>query len=140
MKKKELFLMLIVVILLTITVTLIAYSQYKVLDKVTLEADITVIPKSEKLGFNVDTDGLRYGNAIQKSVASRNITITNIWEEDALIQIFSYGDIKEWIRPAKNNFLLPAGESTEVSVNLKVPEDAELGYQEGRVSIVFLRV
>ena len=140
MNKKQLLLTIIIIILLTITITSVAYSQHQVLDKVLLEADVTIIPEKESLGFTIDADGVRFGEIPLNRASTRNITVSSIWEEEVMVQINSHGYIKEWIRPGRNNFILQPGEETDVSITIILPSDAELGYYTGKVSIIFLRV
>ena len=140
MNKKQLLLTLIILVLLTITITLVAYTRYQVLDKVLLEADVTVIPKNGSLGFTIDTDGVRFGEIPKNGVSTRNITVSNIWGEDVLVQINSHGFIKDWIYPAKNNFILQPEEKTDIPIAIRLPADADFGYHTGKVSIIFLRV
>ncbi len=124
--------------LLSITSTLLFYSYYKVYDMNILNADVTV-KETKVVGFNTDTDAVHFGIIPPSGSGARNISLTNIWDKKVLISITSHGEIKNWVNPKRNNFILNPDENTEVQLTIKIPENASMDNYTGLVKVFFLR-
>ncbi len=90
----------------------------------------------EYMGINLDEDAIHFGTISENMVFEREIEI--ISDEDVIVNAYLFGI--ENIDISDNGFYLPAGEKKTLVLSLKIPENYEMGYYTGKLSLVYLRV
>jgi hypothetical protein len=135
MKKTQLLILAICFILIFAGITMIIFSQYKIKASMVIPMTIGV---SDRLGFTVETDMLRFGEARPGDVAIRTAEIKNFNDFRVKANFFSHGEIKDWVNIEPiylNNY-----EAKNITISAKIPSDAQEGTYNGTLRIIFIKV
>lgn len=124
-------------IIISISLTLLVYHFFIVLDVKEIGIDFVV---SDHSGFNIDTDAIHLGTLQHGAEGKRNITIQNIRHIPIKAHIKIIGDIKDYVYVSENHFKLMPGKAKDISFIAPVPYGQELGLYNGTVRIVFTRI
>ena len=125
--------MLILIIL--ISIVNISYNS-GVLEKKTLPAKVIV---GNKYGFDINASALTFGMLMPGGSSSRDINIENKYNEKVKVNIYSEGDIKDFILVSENNFILEEDEAKSLSFTATAPLDADFRTYEGTVYIIIAK-
>lgn len=136
MKKIKMLVLLAIIALVTVTITMLAYSYWKIISVTEYDVRLNV---GDRIGVDIDKERISFGTMLQNSVASRKIEATN--NEDRLIKISieQTGSTLQFVSPEENNIILNPNETRELNFLAKVPKDAAFGNYTGKVKITVTR-
>jgi len=129
---KQLFLIMIILLIIIISSFLIVYNP-TLYETKQIDMYLTV---GNYTGFNVDTDAIYFGTIMPSGRGTRIINITNS-NQISIVNIKSYGELKEWIYISENNFILNPNEDKTVNVMVYVPKNIEYKDYKGVLKIRF---
>jgi len=123
---------LIFIIIITY-LTINSRSPCTVVNSVDTSIDIAAADKI--VGFNTETDSLKFGKVSPGSAVRRSIEVN--YKNSAEVKIFMEGNFTSWVTATPNDFLVNANELKKVSFEANVPGDAEPGSYQGKVYFCF---
>lgn len=128
--EKLIFILIVILILAFILNIYLFISLSKIIEIRELYASIIV---SDKIGFDLNSTALTFGEVIQGGSSTREISIENNF--GFLIEVYVYGDngMENFIIPAKER--MEKDEKKSIKITAFVPEDTEFGKYEGKVII-----
>jgi len=95
----------------------------------------------EKYGFDINGTALTFGMITPGSSSStREISLVNNYDKNVSVEIYAEGDIKDFLKVSKNNFILRSNESVNVGFTVSVPSECEMGAYDGTVIILIKKV
>lgn len=126
---------LMAVLLVTLIVNLyLIFENSKILDIRKLSASINV---SSRIGFDLNSSSLTFGEVIRGGSSIRSIKIENTYAFPVEIVIYGDSVMENFISPEK--FRLDAGEARSANIAAVVPEDADYGKYEGAIFVKFMK-
>jgi hypothetical protein len=93
---------------------------------------------SDRIGFDLNSTALTFGEATLGGGSSRSISLKNNFGFPIEVEIYGEGDIKKFITPIKER--MEKGENKSIGISALVPEDADFGKYEGRIKIIFRKI
>jgi len=126
--------------LLAVFIVLVGFYALTTIVEDSMEIYMEVKVEEARVGFNLDSDALRFGISPPGGVAERGIDIKNEKIYDIRTEIFAKGELSNWVRAFDNNFVVPAGETRNVTFAVDVPITAEEGTYNGTILILTRRV
>ncbi len=130
---KKSVILIIFLVLLIVFLFLSLLNSFLILDKKQIYARVVV---SDRYGFDINGTALIFGEVTPGGTSSADIIVENKFDRPIKINIFSKGNIKEFLQASENNFILNSGETKKVGFSVIIPEDAEPGTYEGYVEVV----
>lgn len=137
MEKKNAIILLLILVFLTISLTMLTYSFFVIVDVKNVE--MQVIVKSGRVGINLDTDKLWFGMISPGSSASREIELTNNKDYELETVLKPSGEIGDYVSFSENPAILKPHELKKVRVMLSLPETIAYGNYTGNLRIIFKR-
>jgi len=134
MVKINKFIFIIIVFMVTIFFFLGTNSQ---LDKKIILARFSL---AEKAGFNLTPGELSFGNIGINQSATRDITISNNFDNPIIVSIESSGEISKNLIVSENNFKLNPKESKDITFSAYTRGLTEFKEYSGEVIIVSEKV
>lgn len=135
--KLKLKIILVVLIVFIFILSVFLYSNLidylSVLEKKEIYASVTV---SDSYGFEINGSALMFGMTTPGSSASKSIDLTNDYDSEVRVEIYSKGEIGRFLEISENNFLLGVGESKEVNFAVVIPENIDYRVYDGRVFVL----
>lgn len=138
MKKDKFVLLILVLILAVIGATQVAYSVYKYPSSKYLPMYVKVVAEPH-IGLNTRTDGLYFGTIPRGDSGRRFMNITNSHNTPVEVEITLKGDLAGWVYPSRNYFVLQPGETSQINVDVVIPNAAPTGDYSGQMYIVMKR-
>jgi hypothetical protein len=132
--KEYMFLIIFAVIVLVIFLASLIYKNITIYEVRTIPADINV---AKHVGINLNNDSLHFGTTFPYGGSKRDMTIS--FHKDALVEIKTFGEMKNWIYVSDNNFFLPANTEKELTFEVFVPSGTDERLYNGTVKIYFKR-
>jgi hypothetical protein len=131
------FIILCVVIVISIPLfSYIFLINSNVLEIRELDTDVTV---HNSIGFNLDSDALHFGIVPPGGVGNRNITITNNFNQDCIVNIKFQGEMSDWLDVSENNFELKQNEKKDLKFVIKPPEYMGKKDYNSKIIMIFLK-
>ena len=93
----------------------------------------------EKLGLVVDTDGLNFGRVILGSSSIKTINLINSYKFPVRVNVLISKNLRKFVF-SDDEFILEPNESIEVSFNLVVSPDENLGSYSGEILFEFRKL
>jgi hypothetical protein len=122
--------------ILSIISTCIIYTNF-------VAREIKVIPiellVGKTIGFNTDTDILKFGTIPPGYQGARYINISNSESFPMKVKLSIDGEVTGWFRTDKNNFMLQEGGQENIKIIADVPKDALHGNYSGNLYVIFSR-
>jgi hypothetical protein len=116
----------------------INFERDKVIDKRVIYAKVLV---GDKYGFDINGTALTFGMITPGgSSSTREIELTNKYNRDVEVEIYSDGNIKDFLRISQENFILRRNESIKIKFTVSVPLECEFGTYEGNVKVLIKRI
>jgi hypothetical protein len=123
----------VLAVLFSSAITEIGYFLYKIQYIKTIDVKFEI---GNKLGFALGSQVLDFGIIPPGSSATRLVTMVNEGRRDLLVQIASTKEIKKFVS-YKNNFILKANETKQISFAVSVPKDTPNGKYSGKIFMIF---
>jgi len=138
-KKKGLIVLILFAIILILGIYLFGnlIDYVSVLEKQEIYTKVIV---AGNIGFDINNSALIFGAVMPGGSSSRELNITNNHNQNVQIEVYSKGDIKDFLSISDNDFRLRIGESRKVDFSVSIPFDAEYGTYEGEVIVVVRNV
>ncbi|MBU0898865.1 MAG: hypothetical protein KJ613_03550 [Nanoarchaeota archaeon] len=136
MKKQfKIFSILFIIIFLSLFIVYFWFFQLPIETK-TVKMHVLV---SNYTGFNLDTDVMYFGSVPGKGSVEKGFNLTNSGNENLIVNIYSEGNISQFVSFSKNNFVLKPDSIDNILVIADIPEGTELGEYSGTLYITFRR-
>lgn len=134
MKKHHLIIIAVFVAVITSMLTAFVYYSYNIykIEEIKVDYNIT---GDNLVGINLDRDAVHFGRLYRNSTAEREINVFS--DRDAVIYSYAIGIENIYIIPAIVSML--ANETINLKVVAVIPENASLGYYDGKIRIVARR-
>jgi hypothetical protein len=87
------------------------------------------------IGFNTDTDSLKFGRLSSGASVKRSIEVN--YKKKANVNVLINGDFAHWIKPTPYDFEIAPGKIEKVNFEVFVPENAQTGNYTGKVYFCF---
>ncbi len=101
-----------------------------------IDASLSIVAMERRMvGFNTDTDSLRFGVVTSGSLVERSIIIQ--YDHDADVSLRPEGDLRPWMSMEPAAFFLPANATQQVNIGVNVPIGASPGNYTGVVHVCF---
>lgn len=136
MNSKELALLVIAAICVSVFLSVVAYNNYVILDVTITKAEMKV---ENKIGFDVNNSFFKFGILSPGSCAKRLIYITHTFDFPVRVEISSHGQMKGWINPQENDFIIQPKERKGVHVSGCAPQGIPYGNYTGFVRTEYRR-
>ena len=132
--RKYFYFVIIIVLILVLILTLIVNIVYNsnILDRREILAKVKV---TDHYGFDINSTSLNFGLTRPGGGSLRNIILRNTYGKDVHVDIYTTGNISDFITLDENSFLLSKDEIKNLSFNLLVPSNIHYGSYEGNVII-----
>jgi len=91
-------------------------------------------------GFNIDTDKIYFGTIPPNGSGKRNISIENSENFPLKALILTGGELAHWVSTTENNFIVKPGQTKEITLVVKVPENAKYGNYTGIVKVILKKI
>lgn len=135
-KVNRLLMVLLIILILTFSINLYSFCHIgKTVEIMEIDSNIIV---SDKLGFDLNSTSLTFGNVLAGGSSSREITIKNDYGFPIQVYIEGKGEIKEFIIPHKEE--IKTGGREKISVTALVPENTKFGKYAGKVIVNIKRL
>ena len=124
----------IFIILIVIFVILVCsqISNFFVLDRIKIYTEVIL---GDKSGFDLNKTALTFGMVVPGSAASRGIVIRNDFKKSVRVEIFSKGEISDFLIVSENDFILIPGENKSVDFSVFFPVGSEMKKYGGWIEI-----
>lgn len=134
MKKKNMVILTATVVVLVVAVLsanlfFLPRSSCTALQKIDATMTVKIISARAMLGLNADTDALKFGVVSPGITAMRKVKVQH--PDDALVRVAMEGELARWTSISPAEFNLSAGETTEVALEVSVPNYALPGNYSG---------
>lgn len=133
MKVKDFVVISIALIMITVSFTVLGYNLV-VVDEVK-EIDI-ILKVDNVVGLNTENDAIKFGRIPPGGIGERKFTLYNDHNQDMRALIYVEGDVADYVKISEKNFWLKPKESKNVSVNVFVPENAEIKEYSGKMRVL----
>ena len=141
-KIKPLLWFSLVILVLSISFTVITLfeirSYSRPFETIVIEAEATV--EEGRVGFDVTSDGLKFGKIPPGAYAEKNTLITNSKPHAAYARISCEGSICEMLRPSIEEIILMPGESIPVKFTSHAEKNQAPGVYTGKAIIEFYKI
>ncbi len=134
MKRKHI---LLLIILLAIGILSLAYTYLFAPEVEEISMYLSV---RKEVGLSVDADAIYFGIVPPGGRGSRSLLLENDDYFPKKVKISASGELADWTRVEKNDFVLGKNESKNVKIYASPSEDAELRDYEGVLRIEFRKV
>jgi hypothetical protein len=131
----KLILLLAIIFALGAFFTFIYYINFEIIDYKEINTSIKVTARGT--GLNVDKDSLNFGKIYPGGGVIRSFELKS--DVEALVRISVKGPMNGWLNFSENNFILPAREGRNITVELTVPEGTPLGNYSSKVKVYLLK-
>lgn len=129
------FILTILIILLVLVIIFFSVFIFSKLNFVEKNSIFVSANLTDKVGFDVNSTALTFGNVVVETYASRKITLDNNLDSDVLVTINSRGDISEYLSASENELVLISGEEKMIEFYVYFPEGSKYGNYEGVIEI-----
>ena len=133
-KKKKLAL---IALLLLFILSAFIYLFFNIKEIKIIDMKVNV---SDRIGFDVTTSYLNFGNVPPGSSSKRTIVIKNHYDFDIALYILVFGKIKNYVKIDKPFFIIKPDEKKGIDITVKVPVDAEKQEMRGKAVIIIRRI
>jgi len=117
-KFKQFFFYFLLIFIIVVSLFIYYNLSQKCSELRVIDSSITV--KSRTLGFNTDTDSLKFGIVSVYNIGKRSIVIG--YPKDVEVSVFAEGEpLSDWISFQPQKFSLKAGENITIDVVAEVP-------------------
>lgn len=137
MRKTKLLLIFLIFVFVLISVFLIYYNNYVLLEVKSLPMSVEIVNYSV-IGINLNSEGLFFDKLQNNGVGKRGVDIENKYTFPIIVSIKVEGNISKMITVSKNDFIISPGEKTSVLYYCNTGEN-ELGIYSGKTTVVFRR-
>jgi hypothetical protein len=131
------FLIVFLFLVVGAAIGILFYANYMIYDVRDIPASVLV---SNHVGFNLTTDMLHFGRLTSPGGSERFMVISNDYSQKLRVQIYSYGDIGDWIYSKEPIFILEPHTQKQVTVGVNVPDGIPEGPYSGTIRLVFTRM
>jgi len=100
-----------------------------------VDTSIQILDAGKVIGFNTETDSLKFGKVSPGSTVKRSIEVN--YKNSAVVKIFMEGSFTSWVTAIPNDFPVEANELKKISFEANIPEDAEPGNYDGKIYFCF---
>ena len=101
-----------------------------------IDASVSVVNTERRMiGFNTDTDGLKFGVVSSGALIEREVTVH--YDHNAEVNVLAEGSLASLMSAKPSSFYLPANTSQKVTFTITVPENALPGNYTGKVTFCF---
>ncbi len=136
MKNNKLLIILIAIILFGLILNiLILKNSLKAIEIKEIDARIIV---SDKVGFDLNSSALVFGEVLRGGSSSRGVIIENNLDYPLEIEIYAVGGIKDFIMPIKEE--INGNEKKTITITAVAPENSELKEYTGKIIFRMNRV
>ena len=135
-KFPSLILIMVCAALITVGAVLLFFSLFAIFKVYQVPMSLEV---GDGMGFNTDTDAVKFGKVMPGSTSSRVIVITHDYKKPLLVQMKGDGNISKLINIPEQFYLEP-GLRKEVHMNAIVPNTISKGKYEGTLTVYFRRI
>lgn len=104
-----------------------------VLDREEFYARVVV---TNRIGVDANDTALVFGGVTPGGSSIKKIFLESDSGKDVKIEIYSEGEISEFLEVSENFFVLSKDEKKEISFIVKIPLETEFGTYEGKVIII----
>lgn len=126
---------LLLLILLFGTYTVLSWPRCSEVRELPASVEVRTVPGRALLGFNTDTDGLKFGAVSQNAEVIRSVTVH--YPADAEVRLVAEGALASWLSIQPATMPLVAQEPQQVQFRLLVPPNAPDGNYTGTVRLCF---
>jgi hypothetical protein len=137
MNKYKIFIVAFLVLMIFISLGLLMYNFYVILETRTLAMQFEI---GDKIGMNADTDALYFGKSYPGSVVKRYLNMSNNNNFPLFVSIIIKGDIAQFISVSDNDFELQPGELKVITYFLRTDKNSVYGNYTGQTTILFKRL
>lgn len=131
--KKRTFL---IVLLLIIFIFLnLAFLFYMIEEIVWYDMKLKV---GDHIGLNSDVDKVNFGTILPHGSSSKYLIINNDYKNDVSVNLYFFGELKNYVEVKEKRFLLPKNETKEIEIKVYDPEKGKSEYK-GKILILILR-
>ena len=135
LSRKKAALFLILVILLFGVSIFFSWPRCSELQEIPASVEVRTVPGRAFLGFNTDTDSLKFGGVSPNAEVVRSMNVQ--YPFDAEVLLVAEGTLAPWLSINPATFQLAAQEPQQVTFRLLVPQDVYDGNYTGTVRICF---
>lgn len=134
MKKKKKFTLIALICLFVLSAFIYLFVNIKEIKIIDMKVNV-----SDRIGFDVTTSYLNFGNVLPGGSSKRTIVIKNHYDFDIAIYILVFGKIKNYVKIDKPFFIVKPDEKKGIDITVKVPVDAEKKEIRGKAVIIIRR-
>ncbi len=135
-RRKTLLAGLVLVIIIMGAVTWYNWPECSTIRFIDASVTVKTVPSKVLLGFNTDTDSLKFGTVSPGSEVKR--TVITHYAQAAQVRITAEGELASWITITPAEFSLASPESLPVTVQLNIPDKYVYeGNYTGKVKFCF---
>jgi hypothetical protein len=120
-------------ILFIILLLFIIFNSWNILEKKEIPANFII---GERLGFDLNSSALTFGMLPPGASSSRAIEITNDFNREVFVSIYSSRSIIKFTRISENDFYLAPGETRSVSFTVYTEKNSTFGQYNGFIKII----
>ncbi|MDP3640505.1 MAG: hypothetical protein Q8R53_04895 [Nanoarchaeota archaeon] len=135
LSRKKVAIYLIFLILAFGAYTLFSWPRCSELREIPASVEVRTVPGRAFLGFNTDTDNLKFGGVSPNAEVVRSMNVQ--YPFDAEVRLVADGALAPWLSMSPATFTLAAAEPQQVSFRLLVPPNVYDGNYTGTVRICF---
>jgi len=95
---------------------------------------------SDHPGVEINGTDLAFGMISPGGSSKKKITLNNDYDCDVKVNIYSEGEISEFIELSDNDFILLNNYEQEIIFLLKMPVGAEMKTYEGKITVVIRKI
>jgi len=92
----------------------------------------------DTVGIDLNPSGLIFGRVIQGGEATRSVIVDNDYDFDVRLKILVSKDLADYVY-TESQLIIPAKESIQIPISLKVPQDIMYGNYSGKIKFEFRR-
>ncbi|MBI1968700.1 hypothetical protein HYS49_02215 [Candidatus Woesearchaeota archaeon] len=135
LSRKNVAFFLVLVILLFGAYTFLSWPRCSELREIPASVEVRTAPGRAFLGFNTDTDSLKFGGVSPNAEVVRSMNVQ--YPFDAEVRLVADGTLASWLSINPAMFTLAAQEPQQVTFRLLVPPNVYDGNYTGMVRICF---
>jgi len=135
-KRKNSLLILLIVILCFVLVLNIFYLT-KTRDIVGVRKIDASVIVANKIGFDLNSTALTFGEVTRGGSALRKISIENNYDFPIEVLIYGVDGMERFVVPVRENISI--SEKKEIDIIAKIPDDAQFGKYEGKIIVRITR-
>jgi hypothetical protein len=110
--------------------------SFDIIDKKVIYAEVVL---GDKYGFEINGSALKFGMIDNTASSTKTINLSNNYNENVKIEIYSKGKIKRFITVSENDFILEKNQVKTISFAVSFPENSEYGKYDGEVVVLIKR-